>query len=409
MLGPSLLAAPVVTQLERDTTGLAKRTVHLPAGCAWYDAGSGQCYGGGAAHVLHVPLETLPLFAPEGTVLPLASVVGDALAESRGRGISHPPSDCPSELEVRFFAGRDGHFEMYEDNGGGCGGGDDDDAGDDGETVAGGPWKCFVTRMEQAWSESELQILIAPPLAGDSSDPHRGGEIDDDDEEEEEEEAAEETVGAGGVAGADGDVRRAAGGDQQRQRQQQRRRRQRRAGVVDVSFLPARRTYVVNVLGIAAPDHVTAAIDGDAVPVETFFDAAREMLTIRGVAAAPDASVSIRITREGPLLWRRNRVRDTCRAMLRAFRLDARVKREIDLRLDEMLADTSLLDTAASWGMLPAQRDAFLDAMRTGYALTNAPEHDRWPPSLSSTSVLFPPRSPVGGGGGGGRIAAFEK
>ncbi|HEX2909412.1 MAG TPA: glycoside hydrolase family 31 protein [Chloroflexia bacterium] len=67
MLGNALLLAPVYRP------GVDYRYVYLPAG-RWYDFWSGQPCDG--QHLLaHAPLDTLPLYARGGTVLPLAPVM----------------------------------------------------------------------------------------------------------------------------------------------------------------------------------------------------------------------------------------------------------------------------------------------------------------------------------------------
>jgi len=60
--GPDLLVAPVVT------AGL-QRSVHLPEG-RWLDYWSGAAYAGPADVVVDAPLDRIPLFVKEGTILP---------------------------------------------------------------------------------------------------------------------------------------------------------------------------------------------------------------------------------------------------------------------------------------------------------------------------------------------------
>ena len=66
MLGPCLLAAPVVTR------GARTRQLYLPSGpAAWYDFYSEQVYAAGQAVQVDAPLHRLPLFVPAGGVIPL--------------------------------------------------------------------------------------------------------------------------------------------------------------------------------------------------------------------------------------------------------------------------------------------------------------------------------------------------
>jgi alpha-D-xyloside xylohydrolase len=60
--GPDLLVAPVVTPLHQ-------RAVYLPAG-NWVDYWTGRCIEGGQTVVAEAPLDRIPLFILEGTVLP---------------------------------------------------------------------------------------------------------------------------------------------------------------------------------------------------------------------------------------------------------------------------------------------------------------------------------------------------
>jgi alpha-glucosidase len=98
LLGPSLLAAPV---LER---GKRQRSVYLPEGI-WYGFDDGARWIGPRTVEVAAPLERIPLFARAGSVIPTASPVlhvGEVPAE-------------PLVLEV--FPGADGTAEVLEDDG----------------------------------------------------------------------------------------------------------------------------------------------------------------------------------------------------------------------------------------------------------------------------------------------------
>ena len=68
MLGENLLAAPVMTP------GVSARAVYLPKGI-WYDYYTGKRYVGGKYILADAPLDTMPLFARAGAILPVS--VGD--------------------------------------------------------------------------------------------------------------------------------------------------------------------------------------------------------------------------------------------------------------------------------------------------------------------------------------------
>ena len=101
--GADLIAAPVVT--GRDAlTGLAEVSVWLPKG-KYIDFFTGRIYAGGRKCKVYRPIDSFPLFARAGAILPLAAedVCGS--------------TDNPTALELRVFGGGDGAFTMVEDNG----------------------------------------------------------------------------------------------------------------------------------------------------------------------------------------------------------------------------------------------------------------------------------------------------
>jgi alpha-glucosidase len=65
MLGPSLLAAPVVEPRQHV------RDVYLPAGSAWMDFWTGERFAGGQTVTLAAPLDRPVLLAREGCAIPL--------------------------------------------------------------------------------------------------------------------------------------------------------------------------------------------------------------------------------------------------------------------------------------------------------------------------------------------------
>ncbi len=67
MLGPNLLVASVLE------AGMRTRSVYLPAGTGWYDFYSGQHYEGKQTVEVDTPLERIPLFVPDGGIIPMAN------------------------------------------------------------------------------------------------------------------------------------------------------------------------------------------------------------------------------------------------------------------------------------------------------------------------------------------------
>ena len=68
LLGPDLLVAPVTR------AGATHWPVYLPAG-GWYDFWTGERYEGGQSVSVATPLETVPLFARGGSIIPLGPVM----------------------------------------------------------------------------------------------------------------------------------------------------------------------------------------------------------------------------------------------------------------------------------------------------------------------------------------------
>lgn len=105
MFGRLLTVAPVTTPASFET-GCAAVPVWLPSG-GWVDLFTGCAYEGGRRIAMHRGLETLPVLARRGTVLPLAGAGGpDALDVG-----------LPDALEVLVVAGASGEYVLREDDG----------------------------------------------------------------------------------------------------------------------------------------------------------------------------------------------------------------------------------------------------------------------------------------------------
>ena len=64
-VGPSLLVAPVVTE------GQVSRTVYLPGNQKWFDLETSKEYEGGKFHEISVPLDHMPIFVKENSIIPM--------------------------------------------------------------------------------------------------------------------------------------------------------------------------------------------------------------------------------------------------------------------------------------------------------------------------------------------------
>jgi alpha-glucosidase/alpha-D-xyloside xylohydrolase len=96
--GRDLLVAPVFTK------GATTRDVYLPAG-DWYDWWTGEMVAGGKSIERKVDLETMPLFARAGAIVPI-----DPLRQYLSQPVTEPTT-------VRVYSGADGEFRLYEDDG----------------------------------------------------------------------------------------------------------------------------------------------------------------------------------------------------------------------------------------------------------------------------------------------------
>jgi alpha-D-xyloside xylohydrolase len=97
LLGDRLLAAPVLTQATA-------RDVLLPVG-GWFDFNTGARVEGGGTRRVDAPLDVIPAFVREGTILPLGPVVQSTSLPNDG------------SLEIRVYPGADADFTLYEDDG----------------------------------------------------------------------------------------------------------------------------------------------------------------------------------------------------------------------------------------------------------------------------------------------------
>ncbi len=99
MFGPSILVCPVTEYKARS------RNVYLPQGNGWYNLFTGKYFNGGQTIVADAPINQIPLFIPEGSIIPVGPVVQYAMQKF----------DEPIKLFI--YTGKDGKSEIYEDEG----------------------------------------------------------------------------------------------------------------------------------------------------------------------------------------------------------------------------------------------------------------------------------------------------
>lgn len=103
--GSALIVCPI-TQPGSAITRRGAVTTWLPPG-EYFDFFTGMHYRGNRKLRVFRPLETIPVFAKAGAIVPLT---GEEEASRNGTALPHA-------LEIRAFGGADGTFSMYEDDG----------------------------------------------------------------------------------------------------------------------------------------------------------------------------------------------------------------------------------------------------------------------------------------------------
>jgi alpha-D-xyloside xylohydrolase len=99
MFGPALLVNPVTTYQARS------RSVYLPGTGPWYDFSTGAVYPGGQTIEAAAPFDLIPVYVKAGSILP----VGPELQYT-----GEKPAD---KVTLYVYAGADGDFTLYEDDG----------------------------------------------------------------------------------------------------------------------------------------------------------------------------------------------------------------------------------------------------------------------------------------------------
>ncbi|MFD1177965.1 TIM-barrel domain-containing protein [Paenibacillus puldeungensis] len=102
--GSEMIACPITRPVD-PKTGMAEFRAWLPKG-RWIDFFSGRIYDGGRKLSLYRGLDSIPVLAKAGAIVPLVDLTAYTNRV-----------DNPRELEVRVYAGANGHFELWEDEG----------------------------------------------------------------------------------------------------------------------------------------------------------------------------------------------------------------------------------------------------------------------------------------------------
>jgi alpha-D-xyloside xylohydrolase len=99
MFGPAFLVSPVTTYRARS------RTVYLPKGTLWYDLWTGQPMAAGQRISAPAPYDTLPVHVRAGSIVPV------------GPDLEYTDEKPADPITLYVYAGSDGAFSLYEDDG----------------------------------------------------------------------------------------------------------------------------------------------------------------------------------------------------------------------------------------------------------------------------------------------------
>ena len=98
VFGPAVLVNPVTTE------GASQRTLYLPAGSDWFDFWTGKRLPGGQTITAEAPIDRIPLLVKSGSILPMGPFAESASTKA-------------DPIDLRVYAGADGDFTLYEDEG----------------------------------------------------------------------------------------------------------------------------------------------------------------------------------------------------------------------------------------------------------------------------------------------------
>jgi len=112
LFGNSIMVCPVTEPMYyvKDSQPIdkeKKRRVYLPAGTDWYDFWTDELYKGGQWIDVDAPIDRIPLFIKEGSIIPMTEVLTDT------SGLKTAP------VKLHIYARDTAHGKIYEDSGDG--------------------------------------------------------------------------------------------------------------------------------------------------------------------------------------------------------------------------------------------------------------------------------------------------
>ena len=108
MFGKSILVCPVTEPMyskdtEEDFSIIKSKELYLPGGTNWIDFWTGEKISGGQTISKETPLDIMPLYVKDGSILPVGPKVQYALEKKW------------DNLVIRVYGGANGEFTFYED------------------------------------------------------------------------------------------------------------------------------------------------------------------------------------------------------------------------------------------------------------------------------------------------------
>ncbi len=128
--GSELMVAPITTK-HIEGINRAKVKVWLPEG-NWNDFFTGMHYEGGRYVWMYRPIDSIPVLAKDGAIIPLTEEISPKEA-----------SKNPEQITIRMFSGADGTFTLYEDG---------NDTTDYEKDI------CVKTNISLNWAKREINI-----------------------------------------------------------------------------------------------------------------------------------------------------------------------------------------------------------------------------------------------------------
>jgi alpha-D-xyloside xylohydrolase len=98
MFGNALLINPVYEYKARN------REVYFPTGTDWYDLYNGQMTKGGQKQIVAAPYDRMPVYVAAGSIIPTGALIQST-------------KQVQKDLTVYVYAGKNGKFTLYEDEG----------------------------------------------------------------------------------------------------------------------------------------------------------------------------------------------------------------------------------------------------------------------------------------------------